>query len=78
MLEAREVTKLHKRDCDDVFLRRVPTLRATIQAHTYNINDPSGGQRHPRSISRRSDAVEMYLRRKTDNHETTFVTLRAK
>ena len=45
-------------------------LRATIQAHTYNIDDPSGEQRNPQSLFRRSDAVRFYSRRKTDNHET--------
>ena len=31
-------------------------LRAIIQAHTYTINDPSGEQRKPKLIFRRSDA----------------------
>ena len=42
----------------NVFLRRVLTLRATIQAHTYNINDTLGEQRNPKSIFRRSDTVQ--------------------
>ena len=42
------------------------------QAHTYNINDPSGDNRDSRFIFRRSDAIQIYLRRKTDNLETDF------
>ena len=36
-----------------------------IQAHTYNINDPSGEQRNPKSIFGRSDTVQ-FLSSKED------------
>ena len=42
------------------------------QAHTHNIKDPSSEEQNPRFICRSSDAILIYLRRKTDNHETDF------
>ena len=55
-----------------IFQRRVLKLRTVNQAHIHNINDPFGEQRKPRFIFRRSDAVYINPRRKTDNHETDF------
>ena len=74
----------HNPDADDpeqltgTFQRRVPKLRTINQAQIHRINDVFSGQRHPRFILRRSDAIQIYSRKKTDNHETTFVPLRVK
>ena len=48
-------------------------LRATIQAHTYNINDPSGEQRNPKPIFRRSDAVQLFHEGRLTTTKPTLV-----
>ena len=55
-------------------------LRLINQAHTHRIKDPSGGQRHPRFILRRSDdtiptkngreLVEILVCEEVTNYET--------
>ena len=55
-LEAHEVMKLHYHDLtssNDEFSSK----RTINQAHIHKINDPSGEQRYPRFLFRRSDAV---------------------
>ena len=56
----------------DIFQRRVLKLRTINQTHIHKINDPSGEQHKHRFILLRSEAVLIYPRRKTDNHETDF------
>ena len=56
--------------------RHLPTTSSQAthnQSRSYHkINDPSGEQRNPRFISGRSDAAQIYPRRKTNKHETDF------